>query len=386
MTGETITGLDPRSGRGLALVVADGVITRIDDVSGDSDLLLAPGLIDLQVNGYRGCDVNAAGVEPETIRELVRAMLESGVTCFAPTIITASEGRICDALRAIAEARRRWASVAACIPYVHVEGPHISPADGYRGAHPADHVRPPCIAEFARWQDACGGLVGMVTMSPHYGNSAEYIAALAAAGVHVAIGHTDASAEEIAGAVEAGARFSTHLGNGVAAELARHRNPLWPQLAEDRLTASFIADGQHLPVDVLKTMLRAKGQHRAVLVSDAVALAGMPAGVYETPVGGRVEMQANGRLCVAGSELLAGATASLPQGVAHVVRALGLPLHEALTLATANPGGLVGGRGRVEVGARADLVRFRWEKEIVIEDVWLGGEQVYTRAAEGSTR
>jgi N-acetylglucosamine-6-phosphate deacetylase len=306
-------------------------------------------------------------------------MLQRGVTCFAPTIITAPEERICTALRAVAQARRLWPRAAACVPYVHVEGPHISALDGYRGAHPANSVRPPSVAEFLRWQDASGGLVGIVTMSPHFSGSAAYIAALVESGVIVAIGHTHASSEEITRAVDAGASLSTHLGNGIPAEIPRHQNPLWPQLADDRLTASFIADGHHLPADALKVMLRAKSLERSILVSDSVVLAGMPVGLYSTPVGGRVELKADGRLCIAGSNLLAGATASLPQCISHAVQSLDLPLHQVLRLATENPGRFVQHRGKLSVGSRADAVRFRWENGMVIEDVWLGGEKVFTR-------
>jgi hypothetical protein len=120
----------------------------------------------------------------------------------------------------IAEARQLDLKVAACVPFVYVEGPHISPRDGYRGAHPADAVRPPSITEFDRWQDAAGGIVRMVTMSPHFSKSAEYIAALVKRGVHVAIGHTRASPEQIRCAVDAGARLSTHLGNGIAQKIS----------------------------------------------------------------------------------------------------------------------------------------------------------------------
>ena len=168
--------------------------------------------------------------------------------------------------------------------------------------------------------------------------------------------------------------MSTHLGNGIAPEIARHRNPIWAQLGEDRLTATFIADGHHLPPDVLRSMVRAKGMERSVLVSDSVSLAGMPPGVYTTPVGGRVELLASGKLCVSGSELLAGSTASIAQCVSHLVNTAEIPLHQALAMATLNPGRFAGRRGRLAPGSRADLIRFRWSKEIQIEDVWLAGE------------
>jgi N-acetylglucosamine-6-phosphate deacetylase len=379
MNVQSITGRDPQSGRSTTLFIEDGAIVRIEESSAASDLFLSPGLVDLQVNGCSGFDVNSPQLTPDMIVGLVDAMLSRGVTCFAPTIITAPEVSICQALRTIAQARHNQPRVAACVPFVHVEGPHISPLDGYRGAHPAEAVRPPSLSEFERWQQASDALVGMVTLSPHFKESVPYIAALVEQGVHVAIGHTHASPEQIAWAIDAGASLSTHLGNGIATEIPRHHNPIWAQLADDRVSAAFIADGHHLPSYVLKAMLRAKGIARSLLVSDSVALAGMPAGEYTTPVGGHVELRPDGKLCVFGSQLLAGATAPLAQGIGNLVRVTGLPLHEALAMATVNPGRFVPGRGHLKPGLRADVLRFRWDHEILIEDVWLAGEQVFTR-------
>ena len=377
MSTTAIEGRDPRGGMPLEVIVEDGLIARIQESRRETDLFLSAGFVDLQVNGCGGFDLNAGRLAKETVIGLADAMLARGVTSFAPTLITAPEEEICTSLRAIADARRLHPGVAACVPFVHMEGPHISVLNGYRGAHREDAVRPPSLAEFERWQAAGGGIVGMVTLSPHFSESPEYIAALVERGVHVAIGHTHASAEQIRRAVEAGARLSTHLGNGIAQQIARHRNPIWSQLAEDRLTATFIADGHHLPADVLKAMLLAKGIHRSVLISDSVALAGMPPGTYTTPVGGRVELRADGRLCLAGSELLAGSTATLAQCIGKLVRMTGLPLGDAIAMATVNPGRFAGGRGQLAAGARADLMRFRWKDEVLIEDVWLGGERVY---------
>jgi N-acetylglucosamine-6-phosphate deacetylase len=370
-----IVGLDPRSERSLRVTVEEGKIARIEESKEEADLYLSAGFVDLQVNGYAGFDLNAEQISLETVTGLVDTMLAQGVTCFAPTLISAPEEQICCALRVIAEARKNDRKVAACIPLVHVEGPHISPVDGYRGAHNAGAIRPPSLKEFARWQEAAGGIVGFVTLSPHFDGSAEYIAALVKRGVHVALGHTHATPEQISCAVEAGANLSTHLGNGIALEIPRHSNVLWRQLAEPRLTATFIADGHHLPWDVLKVMVRAKGIERSVLVSDAVALAGMPAGIYDSPVGGRVELRPDGKLCVVGSEMLAGSTASLSQCIGRAARMTGLPLYDALVMATVNPGRFMRGRGQFAVGSRADLVRFRRD-EIRIADVWLAGEPV----------
>lgn len=372
-----ITGRDPATGRSLAVTVAAGRVTAIEDGPAGETAWLSAALVDLQVNGFAGHDLNGGGLVPETVARLVSALRGGGVTSFLPTLITASETSITAALSAIATARAADPLVAHAIPAVHVEGPHISPEDGPRGAHPRDQVRPPDLAEFDRWQAACGGLVGMVTLSPHHDGAPDYIRALTARGVHVAIGHTDASPAQIAAAVDAGAVLSTHLGNGIAATLPRHPNPIWSQLAEDRLTASFIADGHHLPAEVLRAMLRAKGLDRAVLVSDAAALGGLPPGLYDQPIGGRVELTADGRLGLAGTPLLAGAARPLKQDVAFAIGMAGISLADALRLATVNPGRFVGGRGVLAVGAPADLIRFRWapgDQDLSIDTVLVLGE------------
>ncbi|MZD06121.1 amidohydrolase family protein, partial [Streptomyces sp. SID5785] len=237
-------------------------------------------------------------------------------------------------------------------------------------------VRPPSLDEFEDWQRASDGLVGMVTLSPHHPGSLPYIEQLAARGVHVAIGHTHATPDEIHAAAAAGATLSTHLGNGAHAVLPRHPNYLWSQLADDRLTAGLIADGHHLPPDTLVTMIRAKGADRCVLVSDAVALAGLPPGAYDAPVGGRVELHEDGRLVAAGTPYLAGAARSLAHGVAHVARTTGIGLAAALRMATTGPGRFVGGRGRIAPGQPADLLRFTFtpgDPQLTPHTTWLLG-------------
>ncbi len=353
-----ITGRDPASGASLAVTTERGRITAIEPGPNGEQPWLAPGLIDLQVNGFGGHDLNAPGLTPETVTALVHRLRQDGVTAFLPTLITASEADIIAALRAIAAARAADPAVAHAIPGVHVEGPHLAGEDGPRGAHPRAHVRPPDLAEFARWQAA--GPVAMVTLSPHWLDASTYIAALAARGVHVALGHTAATPEQIRAAAAAGARLSTHLGNGAAAMLPRHPNLIWAQLADDRLTAGFIADGHHLPADTLTAMLRAKGLDRALLVSDATALGGMPPGRYTQPIGGEVELLANGRLGTPGTPYLAGAALPLITGVANAITLAGLTLADALRLATVNPGRYAGGRGLLTLGGPADLIRFAW--------------------------
>ena len=373
-----ITGRNPMNGAPIEIAIHDGVITGIQPAKHDDPSWLSAGLVDLQVNGYGGEDLNAEDLEPETIVALTEKMLATGATTFLPTLITSSEQKITSALRVIAQARRISKRVADAVPCVHLEGPHLSDAEGFRGAHPKEYTRPPDLAEFLRWQEASGGLVGMVTLSPHFRGVEDYIAAVTKRGVVVALGHTHAQPEQIRRAVDAGARLSTHLGNGVATLIDRHRNAIWTQLADDRLSCTMIADGHHLPDAMLKTFVRAKGVARSILVSDTVALGGMLPGTYTAPIGGEVQLDSNGRLSLAGTDYLAGATLPLKDSIPRICAAAGLSLAEALSMATINPGRFAGGRGVLKVGGRADLIRFivdETSSRLQIESVLAAGRE-----------
>jgi len=362
-SSERILGRDPVTGRGLAVEIEAGVIRSVAFAEHDEKRWLSAGFVDLQVNGYAGHDLNGPTFEVATVRALCRALLKVGVTTFLPTLITAPEPRLVAALRVIRAACAAHAEVAAMVAGIHVEGPHIAPEDGPRGAHPAADVRAPDVAEFDRWQEAAGGLVRLVTLSPHWPEAPAYVRHLVKSGVVVSLGHTSADAAQIAAAVAAGATLSTHLGNGSHALLNRRHNHLWPQLADDRLTAMFIADGHHLTPAQLKVMLRAKGLDRSLVVSDTVALGGLPAGKYQTPVGGQVELRPDGCLVLddGTGNYLAGAALPLLAAVPVLVDQVGLTFGEAVALMTSSPGRVIGGRGVLAIGQPADLVALEWE-------------------------
>ena len=264
----------------------------------------------------------------------------------------------------------------------HVEGPHISPDDGPRGAHPRRWVRPPDLDEFRRWQDATGNQVRIVTLAPDWPQAVRYIEAITAEGVVASIGHTNATAQQIADAVSAGATLSTHLGNGAHAVMRRHPNYLWEQLAEDRLMADFIVDGIHLPPSFLKVSLRAKTVARSVLVTDAAAPAGCPPGRYqlgEQPV----ELTPDNRVMLVGQERLAGSALRMDRGVENLMRIAGLSLADAMSMATTNAAraGRVPGRSAGLVpGDRADIIQYHFDPEdlnIRIKATYVSGKQVY---------
>jgi N-acetylglucosamine-6-phosphate deacetylase len=238
---------------------------------------------------------------------------------------------------------------------IHLEGPFLSGREGYRGAHPAGAIRDPDWDLFRELQEASGRRVVLMTLAPERPGAIEFIARAAEAGVVIALGHTAADGETIERAVEAGARLTTHLGNGIAAELARHPNPIWHQAAEDRLFASLIADGHHLDRATLRVLARAKGPATLILVSDASPLAGLPPGTY-----GDWAVDASGKIVVAGTPYLAGSNQGLEVGLRHLMTAVPCPFPDALRTVTENPARLLGRPWRgLEPGEPADLVIFR---------------------------
>jgi N-acetylglucosamine-6-phosphate deacetylase len=336
-------------------------IERIDLPAGSP--WVAPGWLDLQVNGFDGHDPNAVDADADATASMVRALWRFGVSGTCVTICTESEAHIVRSLAAVADACEADPLIAESVVGIHVEGPHIAREDGPRGAHPLRHVRPPDIDEYRRWQAAARGRIRIVTLSPEYEKAVPYIEAIVADGVVASIGHTAATSEQIRAAVDAGARWSTHLGNGAHAMIRRHPNYIWDQLAEDRLSAGFIFDGQHLPASVMKSVVRAKGVERSILVSDALFVAGMRPGVYQLPDGAAVELRASGRLELQGTPYLAGATAPLSVCVANAIRHAGVPLAEAVRMVTSNPSRLLhlpidAGHDRLEVGMTANLTVF----------------------------
>ncbi len=343
-----------------------GVITRIEPWEGpDGDALpwIAPGLVDLQVNGYGGEEFTDERLTVESVERITRALVRDGVTTYLPTVVTQSQALHLHVLRTIVAAMEACALVQRCVAGIHLEGPYISAVDGPRGAHASAHCRPPDWDEFERLQEAAAGHIRLVTISPEYPGAAEFISRLVQGGVLASIGHTNASSDQIRAAVDAGARLSTHLGNGTHAYIHRHHHHLWDQLAEDRLTATVIADGHHLPPAVLKCLVRGKTPERIVLISDITGVAGavgVEPGLYEHPSLGRIEVLPDGRAVLAGQrEYLAGATQPLHVGVVNVMRVAGITLGAAIQMASGRPAQLLNRRcGQLAPGYAADLVRF----------------------------
>jgi len=360
----------------------DNLIQSLDPLLSPtpSSIYLSPGWIDLQVNGFAGVDYNSPTATPEQIGHSIRQMFRTGVTRFFPTVITGSPDDMTAALRNLAAAKEQIPEGVAMEAF-HLEGPYISPEDGPRGAHPAPWVRAPDLDEFRRFQDAARGHLRLLTLSPEWPEAPRFIEAIVQQGVVASIGHTKASAGEIAAAVSAGATLSTHLGNAAHKILPRW-NYLWDQLADDRLSASFIVDGFHLSKSFLNVALRAKGLERSLLITDAVMPAGCTPGRYRL---GEVdvELHADGSVRLTGAARLAGSALTMNRAVENVIQQAGLSLRDAVSLATRNPArlGRISSRQRgLMPGERADLVRFRFDestRQIEILETYLNGTRVF---------
>ena len=323
---------------------------------------VSPGFLDVQVNGWGGQEFSSLEITPEQVAQVTREHYPFGVTGYCPTLTTQSYECLAHGLAAIHKACETIPEVAHYVPGIHLEGPFFSTEDGPRGAHPKEHCKRPDWHGFQRLQAAAGGRIRILTMSCEFDESAEFIARATASGVCVAIGHTGADGPHIRAAVDAGAKLSTHLGNGAHRMLRRHPNYLWDQLAEDRLTASLIVDGHHLPPEVVKSMVRAKTPERVILVSDVSGLAGKPVGRYTMTSGLELEILPDGRLVIAGQDqLLAGASLPIPYGIANVMRFAGVDLATAVAMASTSPARLIGAPcGGLRPGDLADLALFHW--------------------------
>lgn len=319
------------------------------------DFFRGPALVDLQVNGYAGFDFNS---DPATwtagdFRAVGLAMRRRGVGVAFPTFITDDTTRLIARARQYARLIEHDSELSEMFPRLHIEGPFISREDGPRGAHPLAFCTVPSEnADFLEHiQDASGGRIGILTLAPELPGAIDLIARAAGMGICVAIGHTAADADTLTRAVSAGARLSTHLGNGSHQVLPRLDNYVQQQLADDRLYASFIADGHHIPFTTLKNFIRAKTPERCVLITDAIAAADAGPGQYMLG-GEKVVVTEDLRVSKPGQPNLAGSALTLDRAVLHTAHFCDVTFDQAWQMASQHPAALVGLDPLPEVSVR----------------------------------
>ena len=328
-------------------------------VRAKAQAVFGPAFCDLQCNGYAGIDFNHPNTSPSEIAMAIRAMWRNGCASLLPTLITASPERLCELFGRLTAALTSHPEVAECVPGFHLEGPFISPVDGARGAHPLAHVRGVSRKLWRDCQRAAGGRIVLVTVAPEVSGAVDFIRQLRSEKVLPALGHTLSDAATVADACDAGAMMTTHLGNGCPQLIHRHRNPIFAQLSEDRLSASLITDGVHLPPDVVRLFHRVKGAERTVLVTDAMSAAGAPSGRYT--IGDLVIEVGDDRVVrQPGSPNLAGSALTMECAVAKYVEMAGVTLAEAWEAASIRPWELLRRAGAVKrMGDSCVLARWR---------------------------
>ncbi|TBW28632.1 N-acetylglucosamine-6-phosphate deacetylase [Gramella sp. KN1008] len=345
-----------------------------------TDNMICPGLVDLQINGFKGVDFNEEGLSVDSVVLVTRELWKAGVTSYFPTLITNSDENICATLETIEQACEKHSLIDKTISGIHLEGPFLSSEDGPRGAHPLKHIKAPDWDLLNKWQTIARGRIKMITISPEWPESVNFIKCCRSSGILVAIGHTNANEEQIRNAVQAGARLSTHLGNATHLMLPRHSNYIWEQLASEQLWSSIIADGFHLPPALLKVFLKIK-EGQSILVSDSTKFAGLPPGSYSSHIGGAIELNSEGRLFMKDKpKMLAGSARSLLNCIDHLVNSEITSLETALDMASFKPLELLGKHYLygMEEGKKADLIIFkRVSGKIRLLKTIKAGEVVY---------
>ena len=381
----TITGLLYSDHKPVSITFNEGRITAIERIEelpeGRNDIYIAPGLIDNQVNGFAGVSFTFGGIElnSEDVKKATRELWKTGVTTYLPTLTTNSYDllkRNFTILKSVIDDPSLLGSIAG----FHLEGPYISPVDGYRGAHPLKHVRKPDRDEFLSLYEASGNNILQLTLAPEMEDAMDLISLCTEKGIVIAIGHHNASTAVITEAIDKGARISTHLGNGCANMINRHVNPLWPQLADDRLMISIIGDGFHLLPEEIRVFYKVKGPEKTIITSDVTGFGSLPPGKYVTEEGDSIELTKDGMLRYPAQNVLYGSASPLKKGVGNVMKVTGCSLAEAIRMASTNPARLYGldDRGEIATGKRADLILFQLiDDELVIKQTYVNGRSVY---------
>ena len=374
------------------ILVKDGIIESISeghqDVTGATEIdakgkFIAPGLVDNQVNGFAGVSFSLGWSEltEEGIEMATRELWKYGVTTYLPTLTTNSQQVMVKNLKILAKSITNK-ELYGSIPGFHLEGPYITPKDGYRGAHPKEYVRLPDWQEFEELYEASGQRILQITLAPEMEGALDFISKCKRQGIIVALGHHDASAEIVTAAIDRGATIATHLGNRAANTINRHRNPFWSQLADDRLHISIICDNFHLLPEEIQVFFKVKGVDRIIITSDVTSFATLKPGLYKTESEEIIELTEEGLLHFPAQNCLYGSASPITKGVGHSMKVTGCSISDAIQMASTNPARSLGLNhiGELAKGKRADLILFTLENDrIEIQKTILAGEIMYSR-------
>lgn len=335
--------------------------------------MITSGLIDLQVNGFAGVDFNSGTLVAAEIDRALEAMLTCGVTACLPTLITAEPDRLAQRLQALDEAVGASHLGPLMCPGYHLEGPFLNPSAGYAGCHPASAMTAADSSLLDRLQKLSSRSILLTTVAPEVEGGLEFIREMRRRNILVSIGHSACTFTLAEEAAIAGAVLSTHLGNGLPQILPKLDNALFAQLAEERLVATFIADGIHIPPKALKALVRAKGHEASLLVTDAVSAASAPPGSYRF-AGMQVESLADGSVRIPGAVGLAGSSLRLDDAVRNVVKWNIATFSQAIEMASTRIVGILGPALQAHAIALPES-EVEWSAEMTVTRVRVGSEE-----------
>lgn len=319
-------------------------------------LLRFKGFFDLQVNGYKGVDFSSSSLDEDKFVFACRELYETGTIGFLPTLISSSLEVYERNLKLMTRVRAHK-EFKKMVPGFHLEGPFLSPEDGYRGVHPRAFIRPPDQDLYRKFQQWSGHAVKLMTLAAELPGSDRLCRYASKNGTVISLGHQKANEKQVKDLCTAGARLVTHLGNGIPHLLNRHQNPLWPSLAEDSLSATLVADGFHLPFSLLKTIFRVKGLRQTIIVSDLSPVGGLKPGEYQL-WGQTVKLESNGFLHHPQSGYLAASSFTLLDAANYLLGTGLVTLPQIYKLGFLNPLHLLG----ISPAAYSSSHKFRIER------------------------
>jgi N-acetylglucosamine-6-phosphate deacetylase len=360
--------------------LADGRIEALGSgsaaaVSGEAQAIdggggwVLPGFIDVHVHGGAGHDFMDA--DEEGLREITKFHASHGTTGILATSLTASR----DELTGVLDRVSRF--MAGSMPYaqvlgVHFEGPFVS--DKWKGAQNPDYILPPQLEWLEEWVRCYPGIIRIQTLAPEAEGALDYIERLDSHGIVPACGHTDATYAQIIAAADRGLRHAVHTFNAMRPYHHREPGTVGAVLTDDRIFAEVIADGHHVHAAGIEMLRRAKGPERVILVTDAMAAAGMPDGDYR--LGGLPVTMTCGVARLTHSGNLAGSTLTMIESLRHMVREISVPIADASRMASGNPArqlGIDSVTGTLEAGKRADVLLL--SDQLELERIWIGGRE-----------
>ncbi len=333
----TLCAREYRTGKGIQVAWQSGAVTCVEPAEVTEDIWIAPGLTDLQVNGYGGVDFQDSALTLESLRKAVRALQRDGCFQFFPTLITDDWSAMIARLRRIRGFREQCPELQAAIAGWHLEGPFLSPVPGYCGAHPKEKMIRPTPGHIRELREATGNDPVLLTVAPEQEGVLEVLPLAASLGIRISLGHSNASAAQLAAAVRGGAVSFTHLGNGCPQALDRHDNILWRVIGSEALHPGLIPDSIHISPALFRILHRAMDPARFWYTTDAVHPAGAPCGRYRILGGTEVEVGPDQVVRVPGAANFAGSALRPLEGIFRAAEMLGCSWREVWDRFTLQP-------------------------------------------------